>query len=117
MFQLATLQRVNRLIDNAKNFYEGREKTIKGFKEKNFLIKCDDETEQQQTSKKPAKDDTIAFSEQIIKKETDINMESFKKYFNFQRSCSMLKDLYQINDKEKNNKLVSAINSRLKDLK
>ena len=29
----------------------------------------------------------------------------------------MLKDLYQINDREKNNKLVSVINSGLKDLK
>ena len=29
----------------------------------------------------------------------------------------MLKDLYQINDREKSNKLVSVINSRLKDLK
>ena len=29
----------------------------------------------------------------------------------------MLKDLYQINDKEKNNKLLSVINSGLKDLK
>ena len=29
----------------------------------------------------------------------------------------MLKDLYQINDREKNNKLVSAINIGLKDLK
>ena len=53
----------------------------------------------------------------INKKETDINKELFKKHFNFQRPSSMLKDLYQINDREKNNKLVSVINSGLKDLK
>ena len=53
----------------------------------------------------------------INKKETGINKELFKKHFNFQRPSSMLKDLYQINDREKNNKLVSVINSGLKDLK
>ena len=50
------------------------------------------------------------------KKETDINKELFKKYFNFQRPSSMLKDLYQTNDREKNSKLVSVIKSGLKDL-
>ena len=58
-----------------------------------------------------------AFNEWINKEETDINRELFKKHFNFQRLSSMLKDLYQINDSEKNNKLVSVINSGLKDLK
>ena len=53
----------------------------------------------------------------INKKETDINKELFKKHFNFQRPSSMLKDIYEINDREKNNKLVSVINSGLKDLK
>ena len=53
----------------------------------------------------------------INKKETGINKELFKKHFNFQRPSSMLKDIYEINDREKNNKLVSVINSGLKDLK
>ena len=53
----------------------------------------------------------------INKKETGINKELFKKHFNFQRPSSMLKDLYQINDREKNNKLVSVINSGLKEFK
>ena len=39
------------------------------------------------------------------------------KYFNFQNSSDMLKNLYQINDKENKNKLVNVINSGLKDLK
>ena len=38
-----------------------------------FLIKSDDETEQQQTSKKPTKDDVRGFNEQINKEETDIS--------------------------------------------
>ena len=39
------------------------------------------------------------------------------KHFNFQRPSDMLKNLYQINDKEKKNELVNVINSGLKDLK
>ena len=37
------------------------------------------------------------------------------KHFNFQRPSDMLKNLYQINDKEKKNELVNVINSGLKD--
>ena len=32
----------NKLLDNAKHFYEGREKIIKGFKDKIFLLNYDD---------------------------------------------------------------------------
>ena len=56
------------------------------------------------------------FNEWIIKKEPDINGELFMKYFNFQNPSDMLKNLYQINDKERKNKLVNVINSGLKDL-
>ena len=45
----------NKLLNNAENFYKGREKIIEGFKERIFPIKSDDETEQQQTSKKQQK--------------------------------------------------------------
>ena len=38
-------------------------------------------------------------------------------HFNFQNLGDMLKNLYQINDKEKKNRLVNVINSGLKDLK
>ena len=105
----------NSLLNNVKNFYKRREKIIEDFKEGIFLLKSDDE--QQQTSKKPIKTDANPFNELINKKETGINKELFKKHFNFQRPSSMLKDLYQINDREKNNKLVSVINSGLKDFK
>ena len=105
----------NSLLNNVKNFYKRREKIIEDFKEGIFLLKSDDE--QQQTSKKPIKTDANPFNELINKKETGINKELFKKHFNFQRPSSMLKDIYEINDREKNNKLVSVINSGLKDLK
>ena len=61
--------------------------------------------------------DANAFNEWIIKKEADINSELFIEHFNFQNPSDVLKNLYQINDKEKKNKLVNVINSGLKDLK
>ena len=89
------------VINNSKNLYKGRKKVTEGFKEKIFPIKPDDETEQQQTSKKPTKDDVMALNEWIIKEETSINRELFKKYFLFQTPSALLKDLYKANDKEK----------------
>ena len=106
----------NSLLNNVKNFYKGRKKIIEGFKDGTFLLKSDDESEQQQVSKKSTKDDVSAFNERINKEETAINSELFKKYFNFQRPSEMLKYLYQTNDREKNNKSVSVINSELQDL-
>ena len=62
------------------------------------------------------KTDANAFNEQIIKEETDINADLFKKHFNFQRPSNMLKSLYKVNTNQ-NNELVNVINSGLKDLK
>ena len=84
------------------------------------MLKSDDddhESEQQQTSKKLTKDDVNAFNERINKEEADINKDLFKKHFNFQRPSDLLKYLYETNDKEENNKLVSVINSGLQGLK
>ena len=105
----------NSLLNNVKNFYKGTEKIIEGFKEGIFLLRSDDE--QHRASKKPIKIDANALNVLINKKETGINKELFKKHFNFQRPGSMPKDLHQINDREKNNKSVSVINSGLKNLK
>ena len=107
----------NSLLNNAKNFYRGREKNIEGFKEKLFPLVPDGESKQQ-TSKEPITTGVNAFNDEWInKEETNTNKELFKKHFNFRRPSTMLKDLYQINDSEKNNKLVSVINSGLKDLR
>ena len=38
----------NKLLDNEKNFYEGREKIIEGFKNGIFPLKHDDEFEEEQ---------------------------------------------------------------------
>ena len=81
--------------------------------------------EQEQTSKKfnkreppkkPTKTDVKELNELIIKKETGINRELFKKYFNFQMPTAMLKALYNLNDRKKNNQLVNIIISGLSNL-
>ena len=56
--------------------------------------------------KKTTKVDLNEFNEQIIKEETDINRELFKKHFNSQTPSALLKSLYKKNDKEGNNMLV-----------
>ena len=82
----------NKLLENAKNFYEGREKIIEGFKNGIFPLKSDDEFEEQQTSKKfnekeppikPTKIDVNELNELITKEETGINGKLFKNYFKF----------------------------------
>ena len=118
----------NNLVDNASKFYKGREKIIEGFKNKVFPLyydsryheermKYEEEEKEQEEKQKPTKDDLITLNKHIIDEEKDINEEVFKKYFNFQRPSNMLMFLNKTNDKEKNNKLVSLINSGLEDLK
>ena len=77
----------------------------------------EEEKQEKQEKQKPTKDDLITLNKHIIDEEKDINEEVFKKYFNFQRPSNMLMFLNKTNDKEKNNKLVSLINSGLEDLK
>ena len=41
----------NKLLDNTKNFYEGRKKITEGFKNEIFPLKSNDAFKEQQTSK------------------------------------------------------------------
>ena len=86
----------------------------------------EEEEEQEQSSKKldkkepakkPTKDDLKESNEWVNREETGANRELFQKYFKFQRLSDMLKAAYTTNDKNKNNKLVELIKSRLSDLK
>ena len=61
--------------------------------------------------------DMNRFDKWANKEETNINKEIINNDFFFQTPSALLKDLYKTNDKEKNNVLVSVINSGLKDLK
>ena len=70
------------------------------------------EEEQEET-----KTDMDKISKYIAEEETDINEELFKRHFNFQRPSDIFNFLNNINDIEKNNKLVDVITSGLKDLK
>ena len=80
-------------------------------------MKYEEEEEKEQEEKqKTAKDDLITLNKHIIDKETNINEEVFKKYFNFQRPSDMVILLNTTKDKTKND-LVNIINSGLKDLK
>ena len=53
----------------------------------------------------------------LMKKEKDINSELFQEHFRHQEPSNMLRDLYRINNKKKNNELVNLIKSGLNDLK
>ena len=82
--------------------------------------------EEQQTSEKfnkkeppdkPTQTDVNEFIELIIKKETGINRELFKKHFNFQMPTAILKNIYDLNNKNKNNELKNITKSGLSDFK
>ena len=84
------------------------------------------EEEKEQTSKNsdrkeppkiPTKSDVRELNEFFTKEEAGMNMELFKRYFNFQMPTAMLKALYTFNDRKKNNQLVNIIKSGLIDLK
>ena len=80
-------------------------------------MKYEEEEEKEQEEKQETtKDDLITLNKHIIDKETNINEEVFKKYFNFQRPSDMVILLNTTKDKTKND-LVNIINSGLKDLK
>ena len=55
--------------------------------------------------------------EKITDKLTNRQVELFNKHFYFKTPFTLLKKIYQTNDREEKNKLVSIINSGLKDLK
>ena len=66
--------------------------------------------------KKPTNDDCKELDTLVTKEEAGINLELFKKHFNFQKPSDMLKVVYTIYDKKKNNDLVNVIDSGLGDL-
>ena len=72
------------------------------------------EIQQTQEEREKTKTKIDEFNKYIAEEEAHINKELFIKHFNFQRPSDMLKDLYQIKDKENKNKLGNVINSGLK---
>ena len=88
----------------------------------NYQYSSEEEQEEKQEEKQEeiqeeTKPDVNTFSEWIIKKETDINRELFKKHFYYQTQPALLKELFETNNKERNKVLVDVNNSGLKDFK
>ena len=106
----------NKLVNNVKNFYKGREKIIERFKNGVFPVyygnrdrfsKDDDydedeqEKQEEQEEQKPIKYDYKTLIKQDYYEEEDINVEVFKKYFKAQMPSDMLVFLKRTNDTEK----------------
>ena len=76
----------NKLLNNAKNVYKGREKIIEGFKNELFPFYYDEEYEHQMKVEREIEEEqkkqyANKFNEWINKEKTDINNELFKKTF------------------------------------
>ena len=94
--------------------YESEEEEEKEQQKEQQTSKKSDKKE---PPKKPTKYDASKFNEWVNKKEKRINSELFKKHFNIQRPSDMLKEVYNTNDKNKNNKFGNVIKNGLSDLK
>ena len=73
----------NNLVDNASNFYKGREKNMEGFKNEVFSFYYNkDHEEGMKFEKEKEEEETIfnvnKFNEWVNKQETSINTELFK---------------------------------------
>ena len=77
----------------------------------------EEQKEKQEEKQEETKTDMNEISKYIAEEEKDINYDLFKNHFYYQTPSALLKDLYKTNDKDKNSKLVSVINSGLKDFK
>ena len=82
----------------------------------NYLYSPEEEKEEKE-EQNATKDDYKTMIKEIIDEETDINNDLFNEFFKFKRPSDMLMLLNKTNDTDNNNKLVSLINSGLKDLK
>ena len=97
----------NKLLDNSKKSYEEREKTIKGFKDRIFLLNHDDEFQEEDIYEEKIKNirnengliDYNKFMRLIYSKERDISDELVRKHFLVQG----LEDLLGKMKKLKNN--------------
>ena len=104
----------NNLVDNTSKCYEGREKIIKGFKNRVFPLYYDKDHEEQMEFKKEQNEESeeIKFFKYIENKSKGIGYDLFRKYFNFETPTQLTKKLFEIKDKKKNNDFVEEIRWR-----
>ena len=120
----------NKLLNNVKNFYEGREKIIEGFKNEIFSFYYEEEYEKQmrfkreeaeeekrrrrkeKKEKQKEESEKKKFFEHIENETKDIDDGLFDYYFNFVKPSDLTKKLFEIKDKKKNNDFVEEIKNR-----
>ena len=64
-----------------------------------------EKSDKKEPPKKPTKTGVRELNKLNTKEENGMNRELFKRYFNFQMPTAMLKAVYTINDRKKNNEL------------
>ena len=91
------------LVDNGNKFYEGREKIIKGFKNRVFPLYYDKDHEEKMEFKKEQKEESeeIKFFKYIENKSKGISYDLFRKCFNFETPTKLTKKIFEIKDKKK----------------
>ena len=99
--------------------FNGRDDIIDLFEKWTFPFKSNVfKTKKKEESEEESEEelDENKFFEYIQKKSKNINYELFKDYFKFLAPTILEKKLFEIKDKNKYNKLVNVIKSRLTDL-
>ena len=108
---------ITKVKTTTKNILDAKNKKKLDYKKlrvsDNYLYSSEEEPEKQ--GEKTI--DLSEFNKQIIDEQIDLDKELFKEHFKFQRPSDMLMLLNKTKDKTKNDELVNAINSGLKDLK
>ena len=94
------------MLDARKDIISFFRKGIFPYKGSVFNTK-EEEEEKEERNKK--------FIKYIEKESKDINYDFFKKHFYYVVPIALVKDLYKIKNKEKNNMFVRIINSRLSE--
>ena len=110
----------NKLLDNIKNFYEGREKIIKGFKDRIFPLNHDDEFEEEikNIRNENCLVDYNKFMRLIYSHEREISNELVRKHFLVQDLGELLQKLKKLKNNPENNKIkVNFTNSGLRVLR
>ena len=108
----------NELLDNIENFYNRREKIIKGFKDGIFLLNYDDVVEEKNITPENGLINYKKFGRLTRLKNRDINDELVRKHFLVQDLVVLLEKMKKLkNNPEKNKIQVNLITTGLKDLK
>ena len=122
----------NKLLNNVKNFYKGRQKVIEGFKNKIFPLYYNEayehqmkaqreieeqEEQEEQEEKQKEQSEESKFLKYIKNKAESISYLLFNYYFNFKQPSDLPKKLFEIKDKKKNDDFVEEIKNRWSKLK